>query len=106
MFANVTAVPKGAPSPDRENYHPISITPILSKVYEKLVSHNLSSVCQKYGNYIKFDISNTFSVLLRCYYAFIPPILVHCSQVWGLLLNVISVVGSAAECNLWCGVCC
>ena len=30
--ANVTAIPKGAPSPDRENYRPISITLILSKV--------------------------------------------------------------------------
>ena len=47
--ANVTAIPKGAPSPDRENYHPILITPILSKVYEKLVSHKLSSFCEKYG---------------------------------------------------------
>ena len=27
--ANVTAITKGAPSPDRENYRPISITPIL-----------------------------------------------------------------------------
>ena len=26
-------VPKGAPSPGRENYSPISITPILSMVY-------------------------------------------------------------------------
>ena len=25
--ANVTAIPKGAPSPDTENYQPISITP-------------------------------------------------------------------------------
>ena len=41
--ANVTVIPKGAPSPDRENYRPISITPILSKVHEKLVSHQLSS---------------------------------------------------------------
>ena len=41
--ANVTAIPKGAPSPDRENYRPTSITPIPSKVYEKLVSHKLSS---------------------------------------------------------------
>ena len=31
--ANVTAIPKGAPSPHRENYRPISITPILFKVY-------------------------------------------------------------------------
>ena len=46
--ANVTAIPKGAPSPDKENYLPISITPILYKVYEKLVSHKLSSFCEKY----------------------------------------------------------
>ena len=38
---NVIDIPKGAPSPDRENYRPISITPILSKVYEKLVSHKI-----------------------------------------------------------------
>ena len=44
---NVTAIPKGV-SPDRENYGPISITPILSKEYEKLVSHKLSSFCEKY----------------------------------------------------------
>ena len=42
--ANVTAIPKGGPSPDRGNYLFISITPILSKVY-KLVSH---SSCEKY----------------------------------------------------------
>ena len=35
--ANVTVIAKGAPSPDTENYRAISITPILSKVYEKLV---------------------------------------------------------------------
>ena len=46
--ANVTAIPKGAPSPDRENYHHISITPILSKVYDKSVSHKLSSFWDKY----------------------------------------------------------
>ena len=48
-FANVIAIPKGAPSPDRENYRPISVTSILSNVYEKLVSRKLSSVCEKYG---------------------------------------------------------
>ena len=42
-YANVTAIHKEAPSPDRENYRPISITPILSTVYEKLVSYKLSS---------------------------------------------------------------
>ena len=40
--ANVTAIIKGAPSPDKKNYWPVSTTPILSKVHEKLVSHKLS----------------------------------------------------------------
>ena len=47
--ANVTAIPKGTPSPDMDNYRPISITPVLSKVYEKLVSHKLSSLGEKCG---------------------------------------------------------
>ena len=37
-----------APSPDEENNWPISITPILSKVHEKLVSHKLYRLCEKY----------------------------------------------------------
>ena len=49
--ANVTAIPKDAPSKapsfDSENYRPISITPILYKVYEKLVSHKLTCFCKK-----------------------------------------------------------
>ena len=40
---NVAAIPKVALFLDRENYRPISITPILYKVYEKLVCHKLSS---------------------------------------------------------------
>ena len=48
-YANVTAILNGAPSPEEENYRPISITPILSKVYEKLVTRKLSSFCEKYG---------------------------------------------------------
>ena len=36
--ANVTPVPKGPPSPDVADYRPISITPVLSKVFEKLVA--------------------------------------------------------------------
>ena len=39
---DVTAIPKDTPSPDRKNYRPISVTPFLSKVDEKLVSHQLS----------------------------------------------------------------
>ena len=44
---NVTAIPKGARSHDRENSSSRSITPILSKVYEELVSHKHSSFCEK-----------------------------------------------------------
>ena len=46
--ANVSGIPKGAPSADTGNHRPISITPILSKVYEKVVSNKLSSFCEKY----------------------------------------------------------
>ena len=42
--ANVTAIPNCVPSPDKENYSPISITPILTKVYEKLVSQLVSGL--------------------------------------------------------------
>ena len=41
-------MPKGAPSPDRENCRPISITPILAEVYENLDSQKLSRFCEKY----------------------------------------------------------
>ena len=45
----VTAIPKGAISPHKENYRPISITTILSKVYDKLLSRKLSSFWEKCG---------------------------------------------------------
>ena len=46
--SNVIVIPKDAPSLDKENYSPLSITPILSMVYEKLVYQELSSFCEKY----------------------------------------------------------
>ena len=45
--SNVNDIPVGAQSPDMENFRPISITHILSKVYEKLISHKLSSFFEK-----------------------------------------------------------
>ena len=47
--ANVAVVPKGPPSMEKENYRPISITPILSKVFEKLISHRLLGLCERSG---------------------------------------------------------
>ena len=47
-YVIVIAIPKGAPSPDWENYRPISIAPILCKVHEKFISHKLSSFCEKH----------------------------------------------------------
>ena len=39
--ANVTPIPKGPPSSSVANYRPISITSVLSKVFEHLVSVRL-----------------------------------------------------------------
>ena len=39
--ANVTPIPKGLSSSSASNYRPISLTPILSNVFERLVSVRL-----------------------------------------------------------------
>ena len=41
--ANITSTPKGAPSSVVTEYRPISITPVLSKVYEKVISCRMMS---------------------------------------------------------------
>ena len=41
--ANVTPIPKGPPSSTASNYVPISLTPILSKALERLVSTEMGS---------------------------------------------------------------
>ena len=41
--ANVTPIPKGPPSSSVANYRPISITSVLSKVFERLVSVRLGN---------------------------------------------------------------
>ena len=40
-MANATPIPKGPPSSSASNYRPISLTPMLSKVFECLVSVRL-----------------------------------------------------------------
>ena len=47
--ANVTPIPKGPPSSSVANYRPISITSILSKVFERLVSVRLERIMERSG---------------------------------------------------------
>ena len=47
--ANVTPIPKGPPFPSVANYRPISITSVLSKVFERLVSVRLKRFLERSG---------------------------------------------------------
>ena len=47
--ANVTPIPKGPPSSSVGNYRPISITSVLSKVFERLVSVRLGRFMESSG---------------------------------------------------------
>ena len=47
--ANVTPIPKGPPSSSVDNYRPISITSVLSKVFERLVSVRLGRFMERSG---------------------------------------------------------
>ena len=47
--ANVTPIPKGPPSSSVANFRPISITSVLSKVFERLVSVDLGRFMERNG---------------------------------------------------------
>ena len=47
--ANVTSIPKGPPSSSVANYLPISITSVLSKVFDLLVSVRLGRFMERSG---------------------------------------------------------
>ena len=47
--ANVIKIPKGSPSSSVDNYRPIFITTVLSKVFERLVSVRLGRFMERCG---------------------------------------------------------
>ena len=47
--ANITPIPKGPPSSSVANYRPISITSVLSKVFERLVSVRFGQFMERSG---------------------------------------------------------
>ena len=48
--ANITPIPKGASaSPSPSEYRPISITPILSKIFERVLAKRLSKFCENFN---------------------------------------------------------
>ena len=51
--ANVTDIPKGPPSLEKENYRPISTTQILSKLNEKPISHKLTFFCDRFTFFLE-----------------------------------------------------
>ena len=48
-LANVTPIPKGPTSSSVDNYRPISITSVLSNVFERLVSVHLGRFMKRSG---------------------------------------------------------
>ena len=47
--AHITPIPKGSLSSSPTDYQPISITPVISKVFEKLISSRLSKYLESSG---------------------------------------------------------
>ena len=60
--ANVTLIPKGPPSSSVPNYRPISITSVLSKVFERLVSVHLGRFMPR--TVVCFQVSSNHLVCL------------------------------------------
>ena len=52
LRANITPVPKKNDPLDKENYRPVSILPLLSKVYDRAIFNQLSEYMQKFLNKI------------------------------------------------------
>ena len=93
--ANVTPIPKGPSSSSVANYRPISITPVLSKVLERLVAVRLGRFMKHRGVLLvgstirEFSISSALWVLevLCCQYLR-SSYLIHHSIFWWIYVAV------------------
>ena len=54
-LADVVPVPKGSPSTDVGDYRPMSITPLLSKVFKKFVAGKLIDFLESYSLHLHFQ---------------------------------------------------
>ena len=49
-LANITPVHKKGETTDKENYRPVSVLPLFSKIFEKAIYDQLSQYLEKYLN--------------------------------------------------------
>ena len=49
-LANITPVHKKGETTDKENYRPVSVLPLFSKIFEKVIYDQLSQYLEKYLN--------------------------------------------------------
>ena len=47
-FANITPVHKKDETTNKENYRPVSELPLISKIFERIIYHQLSKYLEKY----------------------------------------------------------
>ena len=64
-LANITPVHKKDETTDKENYRPVSVLPLFSKIFEKVIYDQLSQYLEKYLNSL-FMLFSESSFLTTC----------------------------------------
>ena len=70
--ADVTLIPKGPPSSSVANYRPISVTLVMSEVFERLVSVRLLRFMERSGVLPNTQFALKRSGYLRCTFVRVP----------------------------------
>ena len=78
--ANITPIPKGPPSSSVANYRPISITSVLSKVFERLVLVRLGRFMERSGVLPTTQFAYRKKVWVPVMHFCVSPI--HCRVHW------------------------